>query len=78
MVTLHGRRVINIRIAGVDPYDYPDFSDAYVESAEFADTGEALEDWELDTIRQDHPDMVFEDAMAQCMDKADRAEYLCD
>ena len=78
MITLHGRQVINIQIEGVDPYDYPDFSDAYIASANFADTGEPLADWELDTIAQEYPDLIGEEAMEECVGMADRADYLYD
>ena len=47
---LKGRLVVNPTVDGVNTSDYPDFSDAYYASAEFADTGEPLTDDELDDL----------------------------
>ena len=44
---LNNREVEILEVAGIDLSDHPDFSDAYVESARFSDTGEALSEPEL-------------------------------
>ena len=46
-------KVENIVIDGIDTRDYPDFCDAYIESADNAETGEALTEAELDTLNED-------------------------
>ena len=47
MATLHGRKIDDIVVDGVDAADYPDFCDSYISSATWADTGEFLDDIEL-------------------------------
>ena len=44
---LNNREVEILEVAGINLSDHPDFSDAYVESARFSDTGEALTESEL-------------------------------
>ena len=44
----------SIAVAGIDMNDYPDFADAYVESASYLD-GTALSDDELDTLKDEYP-----------------------
>ena len=48
-----------IQLDGVDPSDYPDFSDAYVEYAEYTD-GTPLEDYEIDEFNDKHIDIAQE------------------
>lgn len=43
----------NVVIAGFSPSDEPDYSDAYIESASWEDTGEDLTDAELERIPDD-------------------------
>ena len=64
---LHGRTVEDLEIDGVDPRDYPDFSDAYIASARWADTGEPLGDQELDLLNEQYPEVVGELAYEQCV-----------
>ena len=44
---LNGRAVVDTSIDGIDLRDYPDFCDAYFESAVYSDNGTALTDDEL-------------------------------
>jgi hypothetical protein len=44
----------SIAIAGIDMNDYPDFADAYVESATYLD-GSALSDDEMDALQDEYP-----------------------
>ena len=37
MATLNGRKVVDIEVDGVNPNDYPDFSDAYFSYACYED-----------------------------------------
>ena len=48
---LNGRTVVDASIDGIDLRDYPDFCDAYFESAVYED-GTALTDDELDELRE--------------------------
>jgi hypothetical protein len=49
----------SLEIDGVDPRDYPDFSDAYISYALFTD-GSALNDQEMDQLNDEHSDLVHE------------------
>ena len=60
------KRQINhhsIELDGVSNLDYPDFADAYVCYAEWADTGEPLTDPELDRLNEDHPEIAQQSAL---------------
>ena len=50
--------VDDIVVSGVDSKDYPDFADAYVESAT-AD-GKPLTDEQLDWLNENHPEIAQE------------------
>ena len=49
----------SLEIDGVDPRDYPDFSDAYISYALFTD-GTELNDQELEQLNDEHGDLVHE------------------
>jgi hypothetical protein len=49
----------SLEIDGVDPRDYPDFSDAYISYALFTD-GSELSDEEMDQLNDEHGDLVHE------------------
>lgn len=57
---LNGRKVVDVEVDGIDPRDYPDFCDAYFASAIFEDTLEELSEAELDQLRDDNPDQLWE------------------
>ena len=59
-LTLDGREVEIGDIGGVDPRDYPDFCDAYIESAIWLDTGLELDDADLDRLQDKYADLVYE------------------
>jgi hypothetical protein len=59
MATLNGRKVIDIEIDGVNPRDYPDFSDAYFTYACYED-GTKLTDDELDQLADQNGDVLYE------------------
>ena len=61
MATLNGRKVINIEVDGVDPRDFPDFSDAYFSYACYED-GTPLTDQELDKLADQNGDILYEKA----------------
>jgi hypothetical protein len=53
MLTFNGRRLTAVTVQDIDFKDYPDFCDAFIESAVWEDTGEALTDDELDQVNED-------------------------
>jgi hypothetical protein len=44
-------KIENVELNGIDTSDYPDFSDAYIESAEYE--GRQMTDEELDILNDD-------------------------
>ena len=52
----------DVVIEGVDMKDYPDFCDAYIESAEWADTGLPLTEDELDNLNENESEYIQEKA----------------
>jgi hypothetical protein len=57
---LNGRKVIDIEVDGVDPTDYPDFCDVYFTSAIWDDTGEELNEHELEQLTSENPELLNE------------------
>jgi len=53
MLTFNGRRLTAVTVQDIDFKDYPDFCDAFIESAVWEDTGEDLTDDELDQVNED-------------------------
>jgi hypothetical protein len=60
MITLNGREVVDIEIDGVNMRDYPDFCDAFFNVAYYADDETELTDAELDKLRDENPELVYE------------------
>jgi hypothetical protein len=56
-LALDGREVIDPDVQR-DSSDYPDFADAYFFSARFADTGEDLNDEQLDKLAKQNSDAL--------------------
>lgn len=56
---LNGRTVVDAALDGIDMSDYPDFCDAYFESA-FYEDGTALTDDELEELREQNFDAFYE------------------
>lgn len=52
-------KVINAEIEDLNHRDYPDYCDAFVSYAEHED-GTPLTEEELDTLNEDHRDLVHE------------------
>lgn len=50
--------VTNVSVDGIDTSDYPDFCDAFIESAEY--NGKEMSEEMLDEINSDHLDFVSE------------------
>ena len=47
---LNNLEVKDVEVDGIDMKDYPDFCDAYIDSAKFVSSGKELTDVELDRI----------------------------
>ena len=54
-----------------DMKDYPDFVDAYVDSAKFVSSGKPLNDDERMELQNQNIDKFYEDIMDKCIDYAD-------
>ena len=50
-IKLDYSKISNVQVGGVDMSDYPDFCDAYIESADYGDR--EMTDEELDILNQD-------------------------
>jgi len=61
MIFLNGKKVVDIEIDGVNPSDYPDFSDAYFSYACYED-GTPLTEEELDKLADQNGDILHEKA----------------
>lgn len=61
LVKINGRAVeiATIEVAGIDHHDYPDYADAYVSHAQYAD-GTDLSDEELELLQDQYPDVVYD------------------
>ncbi len=53
-----------IVVSGANTWDYPDFADSYVESAEFLN-GEPLTEDELTALQEENPELAPEYALGQ-------------
>jgi hypothetical protein len=53
MLSFNGRRLTDVTVQDIDFKDYPDFCDAYIESASWEDTGQSLNDDELEAVNND-------------------------
>lgn len=58
-VTLNGKSVFDIEVDGVDPRDYPDFSDAYFSYACWSD-GTPLNEDEMDALCEQEEELLWE------------------
>jgi len=56
---LNGRTVVDATVDGIDMKDYPDFCDAYFDTA-FYEDGVALSDDELSELTDNNPDALHE------------------
>ena len=59
MPMLNGKKVVDLEVDGVDPRDYPDFSDAYFSSASYED-GTPLTEDELNQLTDLAGDVLWE------------------
>lgn len=56
------RTIVDVEVEDIETSDYPDFSDAWISSARWEDTGEMLSDPELEELN-DNKDLVYEAIM---------------
>ena len=59
MPILNGKKVVDLEVDGVDPRDYPDFSDAYFSNGCYED-GTPLTDEELEILNDLASDVLWE------------------
>ena len=59
-ISLNGRAIDqrSININGVERQDYPDFCDAYIAEAQWANDGTALNDAELEQLTEEQSELV--------------------
>jgi len=60
MNTFRNRPITDLQVDDVNPRDYPDFCDAHICSATWADTGESLCDSDIDALNEECPELVNE------------------
>ena len=69
-IKLNGRAITGVQVMGVDSKDAPEFCNAYIESAVWADTGVHLTNEELDELNESGPDLS-EHANEMLVDRAE-------
>ena len=57
---LNGRTVVDATVDGIDMRDYPDFCDAYFDTAFYEDNDTALTDDQLNQLTDDNSDVLHE------------------
>ena len=57
---LNGRTVVDATVDGIDMKDYPDFCDAYFDTAFYEDDDTALTDDELSELTDNNQDALHE------------------
>lgn len=57
--------VEDVLLGGIDPRDYPDMADAFIEEATCKETGRKLTDAELEQLTNDYADEINEWACEQ-------------
>lgn len=67
MPTFQDRPITDLEVDNVDPSDYPDFCDAHICSATWADTGEPLADRDIELLNEQYPELVNELAFEHYM-----------
>lgn len=60
MISLNGREVVDIMIDGVDLADAPDFCDAFICEATWADNGNPLDEMAIYELQDQNPELVYE------------------
>jgi len=60
MIKLNGREVIEIEIDGIDTNDAPDFADAFISGAIWADSGNPLDEMDIHKLQDEQPELIYE------------------
>lgn len=68
---LNNLEVTDVEVDGIDMKDYPDFVDAYIDSAKFVSSGKELNDEELVKLQEDNIELFYEDVMDKVIEIAD-------
>ena len=68
---LNNLEVTDVEVDGIDMKDYPDFVDAYIDSAKFVSSGKELNDEQLVELQEENSELFYEDIMDKCIDYAD-------
>ena len=68
---LNNLEVTDVEVDGIDMKDYPDFVDAYIDSAKFVSSGKELNDEELVKLQEDNSELFYEDVMDKVIEIAD-------
>ena len=68
---LDNLEVTDVQVDGLDMKDYPDFVDAYIDSAKFVSSGKELDDVQLEKLQEQNVEKFYEDVMDKCIDIAD-------
>ena len=68
---LNNLEVTDVEVDGIDMKDYPDFVDAYIDSAKFVSSGKELTDVELEQLQEQNADKFYEDVVDKVIDYAD-------
>ena len=71
MYKLDNLEVTDVEVDGIDMKDYPDFVDAYIDSAKFASSGKELNDEQLVELQEKNSELFYEDVMDKVIDYAD-------
>ena len=68
---LNNLEVTDVEVDGIDMKDYPDFVDAYIDSAKFVSSGKELNDEELVKLQEENSELFYEDIMDKVIDYAE-------
>ena len=68
---LNNLEVTDVEVDGLDMNDYPDFCDAYIESAKFVCNGKELNDAQLVQLQEENSDSFYEDLYDECCYRAE-------
>ena len=68
---LDNLEVVDVEIDGVDMHDYPNFIDAYIESAKFESSGKELSEVQLEKLKEQNIDEFYQDVMDKVYEYAD-------
>lgn len=60
MIKLNGREVIEIEIDGIDHNDAPDYADAFISGAVWADSGHPLDENDIYKLQDEEPELIYD------------------